>query len=140
MTAVMHARRKIFVNLPVNDLADSVAFFSKLGFRFNPEFTDEQAACMVVSDDAFVMLLPRDFYASFTTKSVVDSTTHNEVILAISADSRDEVDRLVARALESGGAPSAAKIVDGPMYGWSFADVDGHLWEVLYMDPADVAR
>lgn len=128
--------RKTFVNLPVRDLRVTREFFSRLGFEFNPQFTDDRAACMVIADDAYVMLLDDDFYRTFTKKTVVDSTTHNEVIVALSADSRDEVDDLVHRALAAGGKPSNDKISDGPMYGWSFEDLDGHLWELIYMDPA----
>ncbi len=127
--------RKIFVNLPVTDVAKSMDFFGRLGFEFNPAFTDEKAACMILSEDGFAMLLHRDFYSTFTSKQVVDASTHNETILAVSADSRDEVDQLVTQALAAGGRPSNDKIEDGPMYGWSFEDLDGHLWEVIYMDP-----
>ncbi|MGH3496765.1 MAG: VOC family protein [Nocardioidaceae bacterium] len=131
--------RKIFVNLPVKDLARSVAFFTELGFEFNPQFTDDKATAMIVSDDAFVMLLVEDFYKTFTKKQVVDPTTHNEAIVALSADSREEVDDLVTKALAAGGQRSNDPIEDGPMYGASFQDVDGHLWEVIYMDPAALA-
>ena len=130
--------RSIFVNLPVKHLPSSVGFFTRLGFGFNPAFTDDKAACMVLSDDAYVMLLAEEVYSGFTRKEMVDTATHNEVILGISADSRDEVDQLVADAVAAGGAPSSERIVDGPMYGWSFADLDGHLWEVIYMDPAAI--
>jgi uncharacterized protein len=129
-------RRKIFVNLPVRDLPKSIEFFTQLGFEFNPQFTDENATCMVLSDDGYVMLLAEDFYRTFTNKSIVDTATHNEAILAISADSRAEVDSIVEKALAAGGSPSNDRVEDGPMYGWSFQDLDGHQWEVLYMDPA----
>lgn len=128
--------RMIFVNLPVKDLSKSIEFFTKLGFEFNAQFTDEKATAMVVSEQASVMLLTEDFYKSFTQKELVDTATHNEVIVAVSADSRQEVDDLVHKALAAGGTPSGAPIDDGPMYGWSFQDIDGHLWEVMYMDPA----
>jgi predicted lactoylglutathione lyase len=128
--------RKTFVNLPVRDLRASREFFSALGFEFNPQFTDDKAACMMISDDAYVMLLGEDFYRTFTRKSVVDPSTHNEVIIALSADSRAEVNDLVHSALAAGGRPSNEPIQDGPMYGWSFQDVDGHMWELIYMDPS----
>lgn len=130
--------RKIFVNLPVKDLTRSVDFFTKLGFDFNAQFSDDKAACMVVSDEAYVMLLVEPFYRTFTSKDVADTATHTEAIVALSADSRAEVDDLVNAALASGGQRSADPISDGPMYGWSFQDVDGHLWEVMYMDPGAV--
>jgi predicted lactoylglutathione lyase len=128
--------RKTFVNLPVRDLRASRAFFSALGFEFSTQFTDDKAACMMISDDAYVMLLGEAFYRTFTRKSVVDPSTHNEVIIALSADSRAEVDNLVHSALAAGGKPSNEPIQDGPMYGWSFQDVDGHMWELIYMDPS----
>jgi predicted lactoylglutathione lyase len=127
--------RKTFVNLPVKDLALTKEFFTGLGFEFNAQFTDERAACMVISEESYVMLLAEDFYRTFTRKQVVDTGTHNEVIVAVSATSREEVDELVHRAITGGGKPSNDPIEDGPMYGWSFQDVDGHLWELLYMDP-----
>jgi predicted lactoylglutathione lyase len=128
--------RKTFVNLPVRDLRASREFFSALGFEFNPQFTDDKAACMMISDDAYVMLLGEDFYRTFTKKRVVDPSTHNEVIIALSAASRAEVNDLVHSALAAGGQPSNEPIQDGPMYGWSFQDVDGHMWELIYMDPS----
>jgi predicted lactoylglutathione lyase len=130
--------RKIFVNLPVKDLTKSVDFFSKLGFQFNAQFSDDKAACLVVSGDAYVMLLVEPFYKTFTPKDVVDAATQNEAIIALSADSRDEVDALVTTALAEGGQRSSDPISDGPMYGWSFQDPDGHLWEVIYMDPSAI--
>ncbi len=128
--------RMIFINLPVKDLDASAAFFTELGFTFNPQFTDERAACMVISDQACVMLLTEDFFQTFTNKQPVDTNTQSEAILCLSADSREDVDTLVAKAITAGGKPSRDKQVDGPMYGWSFQDVDGHLWEVMYMDPS----
>jgi predicted lactoylglutathione lyase len=126
--------RKTFVHLPVKDLHRSVAFFGALGFEFSPEFTDEQATAMVVSDEAFVMLLVEDFFTTFTGKPVPDTSSSSEVVVALSADSRAEVDTLVERALAAGGARSQDKVVDGPMYGWSFVDPDGHHWELIHME------
>jgi uncharacterized protein len=131
--------RKIFVNLPVRDLTKSVEFFTKLGFQFNAQFSDDRAACLVVSDDAYVMLLAEPFFQTFTTKDLVDATRQNEAIIALSADSRAEVDALVTTALAEGGQRSADPISDGPMYGWSFQDPDGHLWEVIHMDPSAIS-
>ena len=124
--------RKIFVNLPVLDLDRSVAFFRKLGFHFDPGYTDERAAAMVISDDAFVMLLVEEFFTSFTGQPVAST---REVVVALSADSPREVDDLVGRALAAGGRGAQDKMVDGPMYGWSFLDPDGHHWELISMAP-----
>ncbi|MGH8902485.1 MAG: VOC family protein [Egibacteraceae bacterium] len=127
--------RKIFVNLSVKDLNKSVDFFTQLGFEFDPNFTDESATCMIVSDEAFVMLLVEDRFKDFTNKDICDATTHTEAILTVSADSREQVDDLVNKALAAGGQPASDPMDDpGSMYGWSFQDIDGHLWEVIFMD------
>jgi predicted lactoylglutathione lyase len=123
--------RKVFVNLPVRDLGRSVAFFTALGFTFDTQFTDERATAMVVNGEAFVMLLVEDFFTTFTGAPV---PTTSEVVIALSADSRDEVDELVGRALAAGGATAQDKVSDGPMYGWSFLDPDGHHWELIHLD------
>ena len=130
--------RLTFVNLPVSDLDRSVAFFSGLGFEFNAQFTDEQATCMVVSDQAFVMLLVEPFFSTFTRKRVADANEQIETILGVSATSRDEVDELVDRALELGGTAANEPQDEGFMYGRSFYDLDGHAWEVMWMDPRAV--
>ena len=130
--------RMIFVNLPVQDLDASVDFFTKLGFTFNQQFTDENATCMVVSDQDCVMLLVRRFFGTFTTKDVADASSTTEVVLAVSAESREEVDTLVDQALALGGTPTADPQDEGFMYGRSFYDLDGHAWEVIWMDPASV--
>ena len=130
--------RLTFVNLPVQDLTKSVDFFTGLGFEFNAQFTDENATCMVVSDKAFVMLLAQPFFATFTTKQVTDPGTQTGVIMGVSAESRAEVDALVDRALELGGSPSKEPSDEGYMYGRSFYDLDGHAWEVIWMDAAFV--
>lgn len=132
--------RQIYVNLPVQNLDKSVEFFTELGFEFNPQFTDENATAMIVNDDAVVMLLVEEFFKSFTNKQVCDTTTHTEAILALSADSREHVDELVNKALAAGGQPSNDPMDEGFMYGWSFQDLDGHLWEVIYMDPEAVEQ
>ena len=129
------AARKIFVNLPVRDLGASVALFTALGFEFDARFTDENAICMVVNDDAFVMLLVEHRFADFTTKAICDATTSTEAIIALSADSRAQVDDLVHRALAAGGRPANDPMDYGFMYGWSFQDPDGHLWELVFMEP-----
>lgn len=131
----MAQRRKIFVNLPVRDLARSKAFFSALGFEYNPKFTDDKAACIVLSDDGYIMLLAEPFFRGFTDKQPCPTATHTEAICALSCDSRAEVDDLVARALAAGGSKAKEPMDHGFMYGWSFYDPDGHHWEVMWMDP-----
>lgn len=135
MAQADNAAPKIFVNLPVKNLEKSVAFFSKLGFEFDPQFTDANATAMIINEQAAVMLLVEDFFKGFTNKGICDATTRTEAILALSADSRDGVNDLVNAALEAGGARANDPIDEGPMYGWSFQDLDGHLWEIMYMDP-----
>jgi hypothetical protein len=131
--------RKLFVNLPVADLPTSVDFFTKLGFTFDAAFTDENATAMVVSEDATVMLLSHARYRDFTSKEIVDARTHSEAIFAFSVDSREQVDELVRTALAHGGTPSGDPQDHGFMYGWSFQDLDGHSFEVMWMDPAGYA-
>ena len=128
--------RMIFVNLAVKDLGRAVDFFTELGFSFDPRFTDETATCMIVSDQAFVMLLVEDRFRDFTKNELADPTTHTEAILAVSAESREAVDELADKALAAGGSPANDPMEYGFMYGRSFNDPDGHLWEVAWMDPA----
>ncbi|MBC7981483.1 VOC family protein [Candidatus Parcubacteria bacterium] len=130
---------KIFVNLPVKDLDKSIAFFSKLGFGFNPAFTDEKGTCMIIGDDIYVMLLLEEFFRTFTKKQVLDAMKGTEVILALSADSREKVDELVNRATAAGGCTPNHKQDHGFMYGWGFQDLDGHLWEVIYLDKIELS-
>jgi predicted lactoylglutathione lyase len=129
---------KIFVNLPVKDLARSVAFFKGLGYSFNPQFTDENAACLVIGDDIFAMLLVEPFFRRFTKKEIADATTTTEAIVALGVESRERVDELVDKALASGGQAANETDDQGFMYGRSFQDPDGHIWEVLWMDPKTV--
>ena len=125
--------KMIFVNLAVKDLQKSVDFFTQIGFEFNAEMTDENGTCMIVGENIFVMLLTEDFFKTFTKKELADPTKNSEVIVAISADSKESVDDLVGKALAAGGSASNDKMDDEYMYGWSFQDPDGHLWEVIYM-------
>jgi uncharacterized protein len=127
--------RKLFVNLAVADLDAAVDFFGKLGFAFDPLFTDETATCMLIGEDAYAMLLVRERFEDFTKKDIVDSRTQIEAILALSAESREEVDDLAEKALASGGAPASEPTDMGFMYSRSFQDPDGHVWEVFWMDP-----
>lgn len=130
----MDKERQIFVNLPVKNLKKSMEFFTALGFSFNPEFTDENAACMIISEDIYAMLLVKKFFKTFITKEIADSRKTTEVILALTAGSREEVDATVKKALESGGKKSKEPEDHGWMYAWGFQDPDGHLWEVVCMD------
>ncbi|MEU9129422.1 VOC family protein [Kitasatospora sp. NPDC048540] len=129
---------KIFVNLPVKDLEKSKAFFAALGYAFNPQFTDDKAGCLVLGEDSFVMLLSEPFFATFTKKSIADTASSAEVIVALGVESRARVDELADAALAAGGTPSNGPSDQGFMYGRSFQDLDGHLWEVIWMDPAHV--
>lgn len=132
--------RKIFVNLPVRDLKRSIEFFTTLGFTFNQQFTDETTTCMIVSDEAFVMLLARDRFKEFTKRQICDTATHTEGLFALSCASRAEVDELVKKAIAAGGTHAQDKMDHGFMYGWSFYDLDGHHWEVFWMDPSHIAQ
>ena len=125
---------QIFVNLPVKDLDKSVTFFTKLGYTFNPQFTDENATCMIISETIYVMLLVEKFFKTFTPKEIADTTKSVESIICLSADSREEVDALISKAVEAGGTTYKEPQDHGFMYGHSYQDLDGHLWEVMYMD------
>jgi predicted lactoylglutathione lyase len=130
--------RHIFVNLPVKDLDTSKAFFGALGFDFDPKFTDVSCACMVVSEQAYVMLLAEERFADFTTTPIADAYNSTEAILCVSAESRDAVDELADAALGSGGSAANEPMDHGFMYGRSFNDPDGHTWEVMWMSPEAV--
>ena len=129
------AQRTMFVNLPVRDLSRAKAFFGRLGFTFNPQFTDEKAACMEVSDVGYVMLLEEAFFRTFTKRELCDTAQQTEGLVALSCGSRAEVDGLVRTALQAGGAPAMPPRDHGFMYEHSFHDPDGHQWAVLWMDP-----
>lgn len=131
----MAGNRLLFVNLAVRDLTKSMDFFSKLGFEFNAKFTDENAACMIVSEQAFVMLLTEPFFRTFTRRDPCDTSRQTEGLFALSCSSRSEVDDLVKKALAAGGKHAMDPQDHGFMYTWSFYDLDGHHWEVLWMDP-----
>ncbi len=132
--------RKIFVNLPVQDLNRSQAFFQALGFSFNPQFTDETAACMVISDDIYAMLLTHKKFQMFTPNEICDATKSTEVLIALSCENRQEVTDLVEKALAAGGRRYSEPKDYGFMYQDGFQDPDGHIWEVFYMDPAVVQQ
>jgi predicted lactoylglutathione lyase len=126
--------KQIFVNLPVKDLNKTKDFFSALGFTFNPQFTDENAACMIIGENIYAMLLVEKFFKSFTPKAISDAMTTTEVLIAIDAESREKVDEMIHNAIKAGGMEPRAPQDHGWMYGRSFQDLDGHIWEVLYMD------
>ena len=126
---------QIYVNLPVQNVARSRRFFTEVGFAFNEQFSNEQAVCMVVGDDSFVMLLVESFFQTFTKKPVADASKSTEVLVCLSCDSRAKVDDLVAKAVAAGGTSPNPKQDHGFMYGHGFEDLDGHVWELIYMDP-----
>ena len=130
--------RKLFVNIAVEDLDRSVDFFTKLGFSFNQLFTDETATCMLVGEDAYFMLLDKERFAGFARRPVGDSRTETNALFAISVDSREEVHAMVEKALASGATEAADPQDHGFMFVRSFYDLDGHHWEVLWMDPKHV--
>ena len=132
--------RLIFVNVPTKDLSASMAFFRELGFAFDEKFTDDSCACMVVSDQAYVMLLAESRFADFTPKPIADARACTEAILCVSADSREGVDAFADTALDAGGTQANEPIDHGFMYGRSFHDLDGHLWEVMWMSPEAVEQ
>jgi uncharacterized protein len=128
----------IFVNLPVKDLNRSKAFYSALGYGTNPQFSDDNATNVVISDTIYLMLLVEPFFKGFTHKEIADATTTTESIIALSADSKAEVDELVDKAVAAGAGASNEPNDQGFMYTRSFADPDGHLFEVFWMDPANI--
>jgi predicted lactoylglutathione lyase/predicted 3-demethylubiquinone-9 3-methyltransferase (glyoxalase superfamily) len=128
------SNRMMFVNLAVRDLKKSMEFFSLLGFGFNSQFTDDKAACMVINEEAYVMLLTEPFFKGFTKRELCDTSTQTEALLALSCSSRAQVDETVRKAIAAGGQHAMPPQDHGFMYGWSFYDLDGHHWEVLWMD------
>ena len=129
---------KMFLNLPVKNLNKSVAFFTQLGFTFNAQFTDENATCMIVGEDIFVMLLVEPFFQGFIKKQICDAGKYAEAIIGLSADNKAKVDEMVDKAIKAGGAKTNEPNDQGFMYSRSFQDLDGHLWEIFYMDPSAV--
>ncbi|MGA8785506.1 MAG: VOC family protein [Polaromonas sp.] len=125
---------QIYVNLPVKSLDKSVEFFTALGYRFNPQFTDENATCMIVSDGIYVMLLVESFFKTFTPNPISDARKSTEVLLCLSCESRDKVDEMVRKAVAAGATTPNAPQDHGFMYQHGYQDLDGHLWELMYMD------
>ena len=129
---------QIFVNLPVKDLNKSVAFFKQLGYSFNPQFTDENATCMIISDTIYVMLLTEPFFKTFTKKQICNTSKSIESIICLSAESRAAVDKLVEAAKQAGGLDTEDANDQGFMYSRAYEDLDGHRWEIMWMDPSAV--
>lgn len=125
--------RMIFVNLPVEDVTRSKAFFAELGFEFNPDFSDDSCACMIVEENIYVMLLARERFTDFINDEVSDTSKSTEVITCLSAESRKQVDNTIAEAIAAGGKSWKPVMEEGPMYGGSFQDPDGHVWELVHM-------
>lgn len=130
---------QIFLNLPVKDLNKSVAFFTALGYRFNAQFTNEQATCMIVGDTIFVMLLVEPFFKGFIEKEIADTTKTTEALIGISIDSKAKIDEMVNTVVNSGGK-ALKKTDEGWMYSWAYEDLDGHIWELIWMDPAGMPQ
>jgi len=130
----------IYVNLPVKDLDKSVEFFTRLGFSFNPQFTDETATCMIVADNIFVMLLTESKFKAFTPNALCDARKNTEVLVCLTAISRDAVDDMVSDAIAAGGSTYNEPQDHGFMYGHGFQDLDGHIWEIVFMEPNAVIQ
>ena len=131
---------KIFLNLSVKDLKKSIDFFTTLGFSFNPQFTDEHATCMIIGENIFVMLVTEQRFIDFTKKEICNAHKNTEVLIAIDADSREKVDEIVKTAVGAGGSIYMEPQDHGWMYGHSFADLDGHQWEIMYMDENEIPQ
>ena len=131
---------QIYVNLPVKDLQNSIDFFTHLGFTFNPQFTDQNATCMIIGENIFAMLSVEKFFQTFTNKQISDATRTTEVLLAISVDSKPEVDEMMKNALDVGGRETREAQDHGWMYSRDFEDLDGHIWEVFYMNESEMPK
>lgn len=127
---------QIFVNLPVKNLKQSIEFFTQLGFQFNPQFTDDTATCMIVSENIFVMLLTHEKFKTFTPNPICDAKQSTEVLVCLSAESREKIDEMVRKAIAAGGTTHSEPQDHGFMYGHEFQDLDGHIWELVYMQPS----
>jgi len=130
----------IFINLPVKDLQASIAFFTKLGYTFNPQFTDENATCMIISDTIYAMLITHKRFKDFTKKAIADATKTTEVLIALSAESKEKVHEWADTAIAAGGKESMDPQDHGFMISRSIEDPDGHIWEIIWMDPNFVQK
>ena len=133
----MSSKTQIFVNLPVKNLDNSIEFFNKLGFSFNPNYTDEKAACLIISEEIYAMLILEPVFKSFTKKEIADTKNCSEFIMCLSADSREKVDEIVNKAVKAGSKVTTDPVDQGFMYEWGFEDLDGHLWTYFYMNKND---
>ena len=131
---------KIFINLAVKDLKKSIDFFTTLGFSFNPQFTDASATCMIIGENIFVMLVTEQRFKDFTKKEICNANKNTEVLLAMDAESKEKVDEMVKNAVDAGGSIYMEPQDHGWMYGHSFADLDGHQWEIFYMDESAIPK
>lgn len=136
----MKNKTQIFVNLPVKDLSKTIKFFTKLGFKFNPQFTDKNATCMIIGENIYAMLLVERFFKTFTKKQIVNAMKSTEIINALAVENRKKVDDMINRAIKAGGKEPRKAQDHGWMYGRSFEDLDGHLWEVFYMDESKMPK
>ena len=131
---------KIFINLAVKDLKKSIDFFTTLGFSFNPKFTDEHATCMIIAENIFAMLVTEQRFKDFTKKEICNAHKNTEVLISIDLDNREKVDEMVKNAVGAGGTIYMEPQDQGWMYGHSFADLDGHQWEIMYMDENEISQ
>jgi uncharacterized protein len=131
---------KVFINLPVKDLQQSMSFFQQLGYSFNPQFTDEKAACMIISDSSFAMLLTEEYFKTFTKKPISDAKQSTEVLVALGLPTREKVEETVKKAIELGGKLYAEPQDHGWLYQHSFEDLDGHQWELVYADASQIPQ
>ncbi|MEP7093326.1 MAG: VOC family protein [Flavobacterium sp.] len=133
-------KTKIFLNLPVKDLNRSIAFFTQLGFSFNPKFTDDKATCLIIGENINAMILVEEFYKTFTNKQICNTATTSEVLIAISVETREEVDEMIEKVIKAGGSEYMKRQDYGWMYQRVFLDIDGHHWEVFYMDESQIPQ
>ena len=131
---------KIFINLPVKDLNKTIEFFTKLGFRFNPQFTDKNATCMIINENIFVMLLIEKFFKTFIKKDIANTSNSAETILALSTDSKEKVNEMIKKVIAAGGKESREPQDYGWMYGRAFEDINGHIWEIFYMNEKQMPK
>jgi predicted lactoylglutathione lyase len=131
---------KIFLNLPVKDLNRSISFFTQLGFSFNSQFTNDKGTCLIIGKNINVMLLVQDFYQTFTDKQICDAATTSEVLISISLETREKVDKIIEKAVKAGGTDYKKANDYGWMYQRTFLDIDGHHWEFFYMDESQIPQ
>lgn len=131
-------KTKIFLNLPVKDLNKAISFFTQLGFSFNPKFTNEKGTCLIIGDNINVMLLVEEFYTTFTNKQICNTATMSEVLISISVETRERVDEIMEKAVKAGGSEYMKTRDYGWMYQRTFLDIDGHHWEIFFMDESKI--